>query len=220
MDINPISIIEQAEYFKNLNAQNKRRLAEICLLKNLNKKEILFLEGDKGHALYLCALGSIQLHKTSPEGQEVVIKVVRTGELFAEVILFEKEQYPVTAVALEKSAVFILPKAQFHCLLEDSDFKKDFISNLMAKMRYLAEQVQYLTSYDVEARLFRFFKEQTGNKEEMKIDLSKKDVAAAIGTTPETLSRLLSRLKNEKKLIWEGNRIRFNLKNKSIEKNE
>ncbi|MBN2030516.1 Crp/Fnr family transcriptional regulator [bacterium] len=212
MHINPISIIEQADYFKNLSAQNKRRLADICLLKNLNKKEILFLEGDKGHALYLCAFGSIQLHKTSPEGQEVVIKVVRAGEIFGEVILFEKERYPVTAITLEKSAVFILPKAQFLCLLEDSYFKKDFIANLMAKMRYLAEQVQYLTSYDVEARLFRFLKEQAGNKEAMKIDLSKKDVASAIGTTPETLSRLLSRLKDEKKLIWEGNRIQFNPK--------
>ena len=61
MHVDPISVIEQADYFKNLSSQNKRRLAEICLLKNLNKKEILFLEGDRGYALYLCALGSIQL---------------------------------------------------------------------------------------------------------------------------------------------------------------
>ena len=90
--------------------------------------------------------------------------------------------------------------------------EKDFFSNLMAKMRYLAEQVQYLTSYDVETRFFRFLKERSGNEEEIRINLSKKDVAAAVGTTPETLSRLLSRLKDEKKLIWEGNKIRFNPK--------
>ncbi len=220
MHINPISIIEQADYFKNLSVQNKRRLAEICLLKNLDKKEILFLEGDRGHALYLCALGSIQLFKTSPDGQEVIIKVIRPGELFGEVILFEKNEYPVTAVALERSSVFLLPKTQFYCLLEDSNFKKDFISNLMAKLRYLTEQVKYLTSYDVEARLFRFLKEQTGNKENTKINLSKKDTAAAIGTTPETLSRVLSRLKKQNKLIWERNKIIFNPKTALEDKKE
>ena len=71
-----------------------------------------------------------------------------------------------------------------------------------------AEQVQSLTSTDVETRLLRFLKEQYGSRKEIRINLSKKDVAAAIGTTPETLSRLLLRLKKEGILIWEGRMVR------------
>jgi CRP-like cAMP-binding protein len=204
MTLEPAVILSQSDFFKTLNSANRKRLAEICLQKSLKKRELLFIEGDKAHALYLCIRGSIQLFKTSEVGQEVVIKVIRPGELFAEAILFEMDRYPVSALALEPSLVYMLPKAQFHCLLENSCFRSDFLANLMGKLRYLTEQVQILSSSDVETRLFRFLKEQYGDRKEIKINLSKKDIAAAIGTTPETLSRLLLRLKEEKKLVWEG----------------
>ena len=209
MTIEPAVILSQSDFFRTLNPANRKRLAEICLLKNLKKRELLFIEGDKAHALYLCIRGSIQLYKTSAEGQDVVIKVIKPGELFAEAILFEMDRYPVSAVALEPGKVYMLPKAQFHCLLENRDFRSDFLANLMGKLRYLAEQVQSLTSSDVETRLFRFLKEHYGERKEIKINLTKKDVAAVIGTTPETLSRLLLKLKKEGRLIWEGKLVRF-----------
>jgi CRP-like cAMP-binding protein len=204
MTIEPAVILSQSDFFKTLNSANRKRLAEICLQKSLKKRELLFIEGDKAHALYLCIRGSIQLFKTSEVGQEVVIKVIRPGELFAEAILFEMDRYPVSALALEPSLVYLLPKAQFHCLLENSCFRSDFLANLMGKLRYLTEQVKILSSSDVETRLFRFLKEQYGDRKEIRINPSKKDIAAAIGTTPETLSRLLLKLKDEKKRIWKG----------------
>jgi CRP/FNR family transcriptional regulator len=203
----PAEIIRKTDYFKSLSESNIELLVDICVPKSLSKKEILFLEGDKGHALYLCARGTIQLHKTSPDGQEIVIKVVKQSELFAEVILFEKVKYPVSAIALEETLVYLLPRAQFHCLLENEQFRNDFIAILMAKMRYLADQIQYLTVYDVEERLMRFLNQHYGEEKDIRITLSKKDVAAAIGTTPETLSRLILRLKEEGKMRWEGKRI-------------
>jgi len=207
MDYPAIRIIEQNDYFKGLSGSSKARLADLCVPRTLEKKEHVFLEGDKGHSLYLCAEGAIQLFKTSESGQEVVLKVIRSGELFGEVILFEKDRYPASAVALEKSRVYLMPKIQFHCLLENSEFRNDFISILMQKMRYLAEKIQYLTVYDVEERFRRFLRDQFGNRDVFLVDLSKKDIAAAIGTTPETLSRLIDRMKKEGKMTWEGRTI-------------
>jgi CRP-like cAMP-binding protein len=207
MDIS--TLIVQSEFFRSLNPENRKRLAGLCLPRMLRKREMLFKEGDRGLALYLCARGSIQLYKETAEGQEAVIKVIRPGELFAEAILFEKDRYPVSAVALERSLVYLLPKNQFDCLLENPEFREDFLANLMGKLRYLAEQVHYLTALDVEARLFGFLKQQFGNRPEIHINISKKDVAAAIATTPETLSRLLLRLKDEGKLIWKGKTIQI-----------
>ncbi|MBN1893039.1 helix-turn-helix domain-containing protein, partial [bacterium] len=75
----------------------------------------------------------------------------------------------------------------------------------------LADQMQSLVSENVEMRLFRFFREQYGRKTEFKISLSKKDVAAAIGTTPETLSRLLLRLKKQGRVVWEGRDVKMGM---------
>lgn len=208
MALDPTIFLAESDLFKTLSPAHRARVAAICLANKVQKREIVFTEGERGHAIYLCARGTVQLYKTSPDGQEVVIKVVRSGELFGEVILFEKDRYPVSAMALEDGLLFLLPKFQFECLLEDPEFRKDFISNLMAKLRYLAEQVQSLMTDDVESRFFKFLDEQHGETKEIRINLSKKDVAAAIGTTPETLSRLLLRLKDEGKLFWEGKKIK------------
>jgi CRP/FNR family transcriptional regulator len=206
---NPAFPITRSDFFQALSPENKVRLEDICVPKTLKRRDVLFREGDKGYAVFFCARGSIRLYKTAPSGQEVVIKVAKPGELFAEAILFERDRYPVTASALENSLVYLLPKPQFDCLLEDPDFRNDFIANLMGKLRYLAEQVQSLTSDDAETRLFRFLKERFGQTDEIRTHLSKKDVAAAIGTTPETLSRLLQKLKETGILKWKEGTIRI-----------
>ncbi len=203
------TILATTSLFEDISSQNRRVLAEICIPKNVKKKEVLFVERDKGYSLYILVKGNIQLYKTAPDGHEVVIKVVKPGEIFAEVILFEESRYPVSAVALKESLVFLIPKHQLYCLLESESFRNEFIGNLMKKMRYLADQIQYLTHHDVEDRFFLFLKDQFGEKERIRLTLSKKDVASAIGTTPETFSRLIQRLKSEGKLAWEGSEIRI-----------
>ncbi len=197
------AILKQFGYFKGISDSSRARLAQICLAKTVEKKEMLFTEGEKGYAVYCCINGRIQLHKNMPDGKEIVIKVIKPGEIFGEVILFESGNYPVTAVALTRSQVFLMPKHQFHCLLEQPDFRNDFIAVIMRKQRYLANQIKYLTSHDVEDRLLLFLRENYGEQSRIKPAVSKKDIAAAIGATPETLSRVLLRMKKEGLLQWE-----------------
>ena len=199
--------LRNSTYFRGLSDKSRRALAEICLPKNVSKKQVLFREGDQGHSVYHCVSGQIQLYKSTQEGKEIVIKTVKSGEIFAEVILFEQDRYPVSARMLSSGQVYIIPKIQIHCLLEIEDFRNDFISMLMKKQRYLVDQIKFLSTYDVEERLFLFIREQYGEKETIELKLSKKDVAASIGTTPESLSRLLLRLKQDRKLDWDHNKI-------------
>jgi len=203
------AFLAQISFFEEITQESRKALADICMPKTVRKKETLFLEGEKGYSVYILIKGHIQLHKTSPDGRDVVIKVVKPGEMFAEVILFEMDRYPVSAVALKESLVFMLPKHQFSCLLEKSSFRDDFIKSLMNKLHFLTSQIQYLTSHDVEDRFFLFLAEQFGKKEQIRCSISKKDIAAAIGTTPETLSRLVQRLQKEKVITWEENVIRI-----------
>jgi len=142
---------------------------------------MLFLEKEKGFSFYILQKGSIKLFKTSEDGTETVIKIVKQGEMFGEVILFEKNHYPVSAAGLMDSTVLMIPKHQFSCLLESEEFRTEFIQGLMNKMRYLTSQLKYLMNHDVEERLFLFLEDHFGSKEQFKINLSKKDVAALTG---------------------------------------
>ena len=205
--MNKESILLQTQLFENISPKNLSALADICLPKKYQKKEILFREGEKGYSIYILVSGHVQLYKTTPSGKEIVIKVIEPGELFAEAILFEENRYPVTALALESCLVFLLSRHQFNCLLENDAFRGDFIGGLIKKLRYLTGQISSLSAIDTEERLRIFLRTHYGRKEKITCRLAKKAVAAAIGTTPETLSRLLLRLKRERKLLWEGNSL-------------
>jgi CRP/FNR family transcriptional regulator, dissimilatory nitrate respiration regulator len=200
MDI--YQIIDHAKFFEGISPASKEVLSKHCMPSQRPKQFVLFHESEPGEAMFLLARGRISLHKLSPDGRETVIKVIKPGEVFAEVTLFEKKFYPVTAVALTEVLVFKLLRRDLLEMLRQEDFRNDFIAMLLRKQRYLADKIQQLTSQDVEQRLRAFLIEQYGKREQIQAEINKKQLAAAIGATPETLSRLLQDLKNRKSLIW------------------
>jgi CRP/FNR family transcriptional regulator len=201
--------IDEAPFFKELGEDHRAELGHICSMKQVKKRGYLFHEGEHGTSMFLLAGGNIQLHKNTEDGREVVIRVLGPGEVFAEVVLFEKERYPVSARAVTSADVVVFPRAEIHRLLAEEGFRNDFIAMLMAKQRYLAERIQELTTKDIEHRLFAFLRSQYGEKKAIRTPLSKKDIAAAIGTTPESLSRLIQRLTEENIIDWQGKDIRI-----------
>jgi len=209
MNTDPFELIRDAKFFGGLSEAACQKLAALSRRRTIEKRELLFMEGSEGKAVYLLTSGSLQLVKTNMDGKETVIKTVKEGELFAEVILFEKPRYPVTAIARTNIEVIELPRAGFLNLLDERDFRNDFMAMLMAKQRYLAERIQQLTSMDVEARFVEFLREHYGEKQTITPDLSKKDIASAIGATPETFSRLLQKLEKRGGFAWKGKSIQI-----------
>jgi CRP-like cAMP-binding protein len=208
MNTNPIQLIRNARFFSGLSEAACEKLAALSLRKTVKKRDILFMEGTRGGAVYLLVDGDIQLVKTNPDGKETVIKTVKRGELFAEVILFEKPRYPVTAIARTEAEVIELPRAGFLKQLDEPEFRNDFMAMLMAKQRYLAERIQQLTSMDVEERFVEFLRDHYGEQETITPGLSKKDIASAVGAAPETFSRLLQKLEKRGNFKWAGKTIR------------
>ena len=122
--------------------------------------------------------------------------------------IFERDIYPVTALALRNSAVYEIPKRDFLRLLDEEQFRNDFIGMLTRRLRYLTDRILCLTACDVEERFAGFLREQYGIRERYALGIAKKDLAAAIGTVPETLSRLFLRLKKQGRIAWRGKELR------------
>ncbi|MEE9367475.1 MAG: Crp/Fnr family transcriptional regulator [Pontiella sp.] len=201
--------INQSPFFKGLSEEHRHELAQIGNPKTIKKRDYLFHEGEQGSSMHLLVAGNLQLHKNTEDGREVVIRVVKPGEVFAEVVLFERDRYPVSARAVTTAEVLAFPREGIQRLLASERFRNDFISMLMAKQRYLTERIQELTTKDVEQRFFTFLRSQYGEKKVITTPLSKKDIAAAIGTTPESLSRLILRLHDDEIIDWKGKEIRI-----------
>lgn len=201
--------LSQTALFKGLSSESRDKLAAVCFCEQVPKKDILLFEGERGNAFFQLISGRIQLHKTNEDGKETVIRLIRPGNIFAEVILFEQDVYPVTATAVEDSEVIRLPKREILALLNKEHFRNEFIAELLKKQRYLVQQIQRLVAYDIEERFFLFLRDHFGTQCVITPGLSKKDIAAAIGATPESLSRLILRLQKRGILHWKGKQLKI-----------
>jgi CRP/FNR family transcriptional regulator len=205
--MNILAQLEKASLFRGLSETHLASLVKIAIPKVYKKKHLLFLEKTEGHFIYLLCFGLVRLYKTDGKGREIDIRLIHPGEVFGEVILFEQKHYPVSAVTLKESDILLFPRHDIICMLENKEFRNDFIGILMKKLRYLTGRISKLTSGDVEERFFHFLTEYYGERDEYIITIPKKDLAKAIGTNPETLSRLVARLTKKGILTWEGKRI-------------
>jgi len=205
--MNATDTLMKTALFRDLGGESLRRLSEGSRRFEVARGEHLFLEGDGGRDLFVLAEGGIRLYKLAEDGQETTVKLVEPFETFAEVAFFDDGRYPVSAIATKYSVVLAISGPAFQALLEDRSFRGEFISALVGKLRYLSQRIHYLTAYDVEQRFFRFLYEQCGAAGTCTLEIPKKEIAAAIGTVPETLSRLILRLRERGDIEWKGSRI-------------
>jgi len=201
-------ILGQAELFRGLQEPERLAVAAVCITREFTRREYIFHEGQKADAVFVLYSGSVQLVKCGEAGKDVVIRTVKPGDVFAEAVLFERDSYPVSAVTLKRSTLIRLGRSDFFRLLEERKFRDSFLASLMGRLRYLTNLVFRISVYDVEKRFCLFLAEQYGKKEEYVLSISKKDIAAAIGATPETLSRMMFKMK-KRGMTWKGKMIRF-----------
>lgn len=196
-----------SDLFRDVGPEARRALRDVGVYREAAEGSVLFLQGDVEGRFFILVAGAVKLYKLAPDGREIVIRLVRPGEMFAEAILFERRDYPVSALATADSILFAIPRRGFLDLLGDRRFREEFIGSLMRKLRFLADRILQLSAYDVEERFFRFVAERWGRLPAIETDLSKKELAQGIGTTPETLSRLLARLAGRTLARWENGRL-------------
>jgi CRP-like cAMP-binding protein len=197
-------IISNIEMFKDASPELHKILSIACKSMSVKRGAVIFSESEEGNYMYAVIRGFVRLVKSTVEGKEILVRLVKPYETFAEVILFESKEYPVTAIAGDDTDLVMIHKRSVYDILEKENFRNDFLSMLMRRMRYLTERILYVSAFDVEERFFRFLIDRYGKKQEYTISMAKKDIASAIGTIPETMSRLLMRLKTRKMITWEG----------------
>jgi len=201
------ALLSQTNLLSGLSGASMRRITDALAVRTVPRNTTLFLERQEGESLFVLVSGSVKLQRVSDEGREVVVNVVQPGEMFAEVILFEDSRYPVTAVAAEESQVIEIPKRKVHELLAEEDFRNEFLGGVMRKLRFLVDQVYVLTSCDVRERFLRFLRRRYGLRERYRLVVPKKDIAAVLGTTPETLSRTLAELQDDGYISMQGREL-------------
>jgi len=214
-----IPVLKQTELFSGLESEALQKIARITISEQYEAGNIVFLEGDELRGFYVLAEGRAKGYRNSPTGKQQIIKILEPGDVVAEAVIFAGEGYPVSLEVTEPSRLLFIPRNEFIDLLhEEPDFAVRMLGELTRRLRFLVGLVEDLSLKEVSSRLAKYLLDRAVSKheqlqDEMEITLAAPhhELAAALGTTPETLSRNLKKLE-EKKIIEKKNKT-ITLKN-------
>lgn len=174
------------------------------------RHEFIFMEGDPYVGLYLVLSGRVKVFKTNPEGKEQIIHLVGPREPFADVPLFTGGPYPVTAQALEDARLLFIPRQAFLDLLHGNpEICLRMLGAFAKRLRQLVNLVESLSLKEVTTRLARYLADEARNASHstFHLPISKANLAAFLGTIPETLSRSLRDLEDNGIISVQGKQI-------------
>jgi CRP/FNR family transcriptional regulator len=209
--LDTVQYIANIPIFEGLAVTQREALARISLMRNYKKGQTIFSEGDEGNGFYVVLSGRVKIFKISPEGKEQIFHLFGPGEPFGEVAVFTGQTFPAFAEAYMPSSVLFFPKAAFTSLIKkDPSLALNMLAVLSMRLRKFAALIEDLSLKEVSGRLAAYLfylSAKDKNSRQLKLDISKGELAALLGTIPETLSRILTKMNRQGLIRSDGSRI-------------
>jgi CRP/FNR family transcriptional regulator len=205
--------LRNCRIFVGLPSADLDAIASFTLVKLLDKGDYLFHEGDPSHGFFIVQKGAINVHRVNAGGKEQVIHIFRAVESFAEATMATASGYPADARAVETSQVLFVQKTGFMELLKR---QPELMLRLWAAMsmhlRALVGQLEDMTLRDVETRLANWLLKRCPNPDSQRpvtieLGVTKRLLAAELGTVSETFSRTLAKFREQKLVKVRGNAV-------------
>ncbi len=172
----------------------KSRLRETRVKRRL----FVFREGDACDSLYLLRQGRVKVSKSSSDGRELAIAILRAGDFFDIAPIFDDGPQMVSAQALDDLRLHVLGKADLLRLAAQyPSLASTLLASVFSTLRQLTGLVEQVSGKSVTARLASFLLAQTSDGKRIYLDISQREVAALVGTRREVLSRALGKLEKD-----------------------
>ena len=193
-----INKIAAIPLFTGLPLNQHENLAAIAIQKTFKRGQTIFAEGDEGIGFYIILSGRVKIFKLSAEGKEQILHIMENQEPFGESAVFAGENYPASAQSLIETKVLLFPRQSFIDLIsKNPSLALNMLAFLSRRLRKLASLVEDLSLKEVPGRLaayLLYLSDRNAGADILELDISKNQLASLLGTIPETLSRILSRM--------------------------
>jgi CRP/FNR family transcriptional regulator len=205
-----VNTLRGCRLFAGLPPADLEKVAAIAAVRPLAGGEYLFREGEAVSGFYVVQQGAINVHRVNAAGKEQVIHIFRPGESFAEAALATERGYPADARAVGSSQVLLVQRAGILALIKrQPDLALRMLASMSGHLRVLVGQIEDLTLKDIETRLANWLLKRCPTPfpptpVQIKLDTTKRTLAAELGMISETLSRTLAGLRRRSLLKVEG----------------
>ncbi|MHB1125960.1 MAG: Crp/Fnr family transcriptional regulator [Bacillota bacterium] len=207
-----VDYLKRITIFNELADEEMEKVASIVLTRRYKKGMIIFMEGEPGDGLYFVKAGRVKVAKILEDGREKTLHYLQEGDIFAEVLLFDPEgEFPATAEAVEDSVIGIVRNQEIENLLQSNpQITLKILHYMSRRLRQAQQHVRDLAFKDTYGRLavtlLRLAQEygQPGAEGTViNISLSQQELANLIGSSRETVARILGDFRKEGSLKME-----------------
>jgi len=200
--------LQSIPYFSGLSPAELDSIRKFIFEKTADRGDIILLEGEPSEALYFVASGVVKVFKTSAEGKEQILNIVRPGESFNDVSVFDGGPNPASAQAMGPVVLYGINKSDLEAILRDHPRVALNVNKVLAsRVRDLVSLVEDLSFRHVTGRVAKILLEQAGNGKGPRPRLTQQEMAAMAGTVREVVGRALKALEEEGAIRLDRHRI-------------
>ncbi len=200
--------------FSALSESQLEEIEQIVVNRTFHKGEFIFSQGDKSEGFYIVVTGRVKIFQTSSEGKEHTMRFVGPGEPFGQVAVFAGRAFPASAQVITESFLLFLPRSEFVRLItKNSSLALNMLSVLSMRLREFTVHIERLALKEVPGRLAAYLIHLADGKKDKKdivsLNITKVQLSSLLGTTPETLSRILAQMVDRRFIKVKKNDIRI-----------
>jgi CRP/FNR family transcriptional regulator len=203
-----LEFLKSILYFSDLGLAELESIRKLVFEKTADRAEMVLLEGESAANLYFVASGMVKVFKTSAEGKEQILSIIRPGESFNDVPIFDGGPNPVSARAMGPVLLYGIKKNDMEAILRDHpQIALNVIKVLARRVRHLVSLVEDLSFKHVISRVAKILLEHAGNEIGRGPRLTQQEMAAMAGTAREVVGRSLKALEEEGAIKLDRHRI-------------
>ncbi len=204
-----IEFLKTIPYFQGLGLAELEAIKRFVFEKSFDANEFIVEEGDPGEALYFVVSGVVKAFKTSAEGKEQILRLIRPGESFNDVPVFDGEPNVASAAAMGPVVLYGISKSDVGIILRDHpQVAANVVKVLAGRVRHFISLVEDLSFRNVLGRVAKLLLEYAENRTgPERPHLTQQDMAAMIGTAREMVGRSLRALEEKGAIRIDRHRI-------------
>lgn len=193
-------------FFDELATEDLAVLGSAMIQRRYPAGQIVLLEGAASSVLYVVQAGRLKLFKTSPRGREHVLRLLRPGDVFNEVAVFDEGPNPASAQAIEECTLYLLRRRDLMRFVAERPGIALAITRTFARrLREALNLVEDLAFRDVTSRLAKILLEGQNGSSAPRV--TQELLAAMAGSRREVVGRALKALSQEGAVRLERGRI-------------
>ena len=204
------SFFRKFDLFAELDDRELGSIAAVAKVRRYAKDDVVFHADESGDVFCLIKEGTVKITMISPEGKEIILSMIGPGEFFGEMSLLDDAPRSATVIATEALELVTIWRNDFLQILQENfSITRKVLAELSRRLRN-----ESLATMDVYGRLARFFldlaAENGKSLDNGYVAVTRpthQAIANTIGTSRETVSRLIHDLMRQNLLLSEGKTI-------------